>query len=168
MPNNSSATAAATGEPESAYAWMRLLACVLIGTVGSVGMWSVVVALPAFQADFGVARADASLPYTLAMIGFAAGAVLMGNVADRWGIVVPVKLGALMLAVGFAASAIAEQHLAVRPGASADRLRQLGDLRAADRRHLALVRPPPRHRRRHLRLRQLSGRRHLAADRQLR
>jgi MFS family permease len=86
---------------------MRLLAYVLIGTVGSVGMWSVVVALPAFQADFGVARADASVPYTLAMIGFAAGAVLMGNVADRWGISVPVILGALMLAVGFAASAVA-------------------------------------------------------------
>ena len=33
MPNNSSAAAAATGEPESAYAWMRLLACVLIVAV---------------------------------------------------------------------------------------------------------------------------------------
>ena len=35
-------------------------------------MWSVVVALPAVQAEFGVARADASLPYTLTMIGFGA------------------------------------------------------------------------------------------------
>jgi len=126
MPNYSSVSAAATGEPESAYAWLRLLTCVLIGTVGSVGMWSVVVALPAFQADFGVARADASLPYTMAMIGFAAGAVLMGNVADRWGISVPVKLGALMLAVGFAASAISSNiwqfalvHLLIGFGSSA-------------------------------------------------
>jgi len=126
MPNNSSATAAPTGEPESAYAWMRLLAYVLIGTVGSVGMWSVVVALPAFQADFGVARADASVPYTLAMIGFAAGAVLMGNVADRWGISVPVIVGALMLAVGFVASAVAGNiwqfalvHLLIGFGSSA-------------------------------------------------
>jgi MFS family permease len=128
MPNNSSAAAAATatGEPESGYAWTRLLACVLIGTVGSVGMWSVVVALPAFQADFGVARGDASLPYTLAMIGFAAGAVLMGSVADRWGISASVKLGALMLAVGFAASAVAGNiwqfalvHLLIGFGSSA-------------------------------------------------
>jgi MFS family permease len=126
MPNNSSAAAAATGEPESAYAWMRLLAYVLIGTVGSVGMWSVVVALPAFQADFAVARADASLPYTLAMIGFAAGAVLMGNVADRWGIAVPVIAGALMLVVGFVASAMAGNiwqfalvHLLIGFGSSA-------------------------------------------------
>ena len=54
-----------TGTAESAYAWLRLATSVLIGTIGSVGMWSYVVALPAVQADFGVARADASLPYTL-------------------------------------------------------------------------------------------------------
>jgi MFS family permease len=105
---------------------MRLLAYVLIGTVGSVGMWSVVVALPAFQADFAVVRADASLPYTLAMIGFAAGAVLMGNVADRWGIAVPVILGALMLAAGLVASAVTSNiwqfalvHLLIGFGSSA-------------------------------------------------
>jgi len=126
MPKYSSTSAANTGEPESAYAWLRLLACVLIGTVGSVGMWSVVVALPAFQADFAVARADASVPYTLAMIGFAAGAVLMGSIADRWGISVSVILGALMLAVGFAASAVAGNiwqfalvHLLIGFGSSA-------------------------------------------------
>jgi MFS family permease len=105
---------------------LRLFACVLIGTVGSVGMWSVVVALPAFQPDFGVARGDASVPYTLAMIGFAAGAVLMGNVADRWGIVVPVILGAIMLGTGFAVSAVAGNiwqfaliHLVIGFGSSA-------------------------------------------------
>ena len=54
-----------TGTAESAYAWLRLATSVLIGTIGSVGMWSYVVALPAVQAEFGVARADASLPYTL-------------------------------------------------------------------------------------------------------
>ena len=52
-------------------------------------MWSVVVALPAMQADFGVDRADASLPYTLTMLGFAGGGVLMGRLADRFGIAVP-------------------------------------------------------------------------------
>ena len=38
-------------------------------------MWSMPVALPFVQADFGIARADASLPYTLAMTGFALGGV---------------------------------------------------------------------------------------------
>jgi hypothetical protein len=52
-------------EADSPVAWLRLAAAVLIGTIGGVGMWSVVVALPAVQAEFAVARADAALPYTL-------------------------------------------------------------------------------------------------------
>jgi len=49
---------------------------VIIGTIGSVGMWSFVVALPAVQAGFGVARGEASLPYTMTMVGFAFGGVV--------------------------------------------------------------------------------------------
>jgi len=94
---------------ESAYAWLRLVAATLIAAIGSVGMWSVVVALPAIQADFGVDRADASLPYTLAMLGVAGGLVLLGRLADRFGIMVPLitgtlALGAGYLAVGFSAT----------------------------------------------------------------
>jgi MFS family permease len=59
------------------------------------------VALPALQADFGVARADAALPYTLGMIGFAAGGVLTGRLADRYGIAVPITLGTLALSLGY-------------------------------------------------------------------
>ena len=84
---NTNASAGAHGlsaEPESRYAWMRLWAALALGTIGSVGMWSCVVALPAVQAEFGVARADASLPYTLTMIGFGAGGILMGRLADRF------------------------------------------------------------------------------------
>jgi len=35
---------------ESSYAWMRLAVTLLLSTIGGVGMWSVVVALPAVQA----------------------------------------------------------------------------------------------------------------------
>ena len=38
-------------------------------TIGGVGMWSVVVALPAVQAGFHLDRGAASLPYTLSMVG---------------------------------------------------------------------------------------------------
>ena len=62
---------------------------VLLGTIGSVGMWAGVVTLPAVQAEFGVSRADASLPYTLAMIGFGLGAVGIGRLVDRFGVVPP-------------------------------------------------------------------------------
>jgi MFS family permease len=80
---------------------MRLGAALLLSTIGGVGMWSVVVALPAVQADFAVARADASLPYTLTMIGFGLGGMAMGRLSDRFGIVVPTTAGALVLALGY-------------------------------------------------------------------
>jgi MFS family permease len=89
---------------ESTYAWLRLAAAVLISTIGGVGMWSVVVVLPAVQAEFGSARADASMPYTLTMIGFAAGGVLMGRLADRFGITVPAVAGGISLALGYLAA----------------------------------------------------------------
>jgi len=92
---------ASAGEVESTYAWTRLLAALLLSTIGGVGMWSVIVALPAVQAEFSVARSDASLPYTMTMIGFGLGGVLMGRLSDRFGIVLPVAGGAISLAVGY-------------------------------------------------------------------
>src|SRR5437667_6036420 len=92
------------GSAESRYAWMRLAVTLLLSTIGGVGMWSVVVALPAVQAEFGVARADASLPYTLTMIGFGISSIVMGRLADRFGIMVPVILGTIALALGYAAA----------------------------------------------------------------
>ncbi len=90
---------------DSPYSWFRLAVCVLLSTVGGVGMWSVVVALPAVQAEFGVARGEAALPYTLAMVGFALGGVLMGRLADRFGVTVPAAIGAVALGLGYAAAA---------------------------------------------------------------
>ena len=89
-----------TALPESPYAWLRLAASLALMTLGGVAMYGVTVALPAVQAEFGVARADAALPYTLTMIGFGIGGVLMGTLADRYGVIVPVVLGALGLGSG--------------------------------------------------------------------
>ncbi|MCF8478422.1 MAG: MFS transporter [Pseudolabrys sp.] len=97
---NASSGATAYGV-ETPYAWRRLCVALAISTVGGVGMWSVVVALPAIQADFGVDRGAAALPYTLAMVGFAGGGVVMGRLADRFGIAVPLILGALSLGLGY-------------------------------------------------------------------
>ena len=58
---------------------MRLAVALVLGTIGSVGMWSFVVALPAVQADFGIARGEASLPFTLTMFGFGIGGIVMGG-----------------------------------------------------------------------------------------
>ena len=86
---------------DSPYAWMRLGIALMLGTMGGVGMWSVVVALPAVQADFGVDRGTASLPFTLVTLGFGAGGVLMGKLADRFGIFLPVAAGAVALGAGY-------------------------------------------------------------------
>jgi MFS family permease len=90
------------GEPESAYAWTRLFVALLLAAIGGVGMWSVIVALPAVQAEFGVARSAASLPYTMTMICFGFGGILMGRLSDRLGIFVPAVSGALVLGLGYA------------------------------------------------------------------
>jgi MFS family permease len=86
---------------------MRLTAAVVLGTVGSVGMWSVPVALPAVQTSFAVARGDASLPFTLAMMGFAFGGVVMGRLSDRLGIVPPIAVGAVAVSLGYVAAGLA-------------------------------------------------------------
>ena len=86
---------------DSRYAWTRLGVTLALMTIGSSGMYVVSVVLPAVQAEFGVARADASLPYTLLMIGFGLGGILMGKLADRRGVVWPLLIGAAGLGLGF-------------------------------------------------------------------
>ncbi len=95
----------AHGEAESRYAWVRLALALLLSTIGGVGMWSVVVALPSVQAEFGVARGDASLPYTMTMVGFGLGGILMGRLSDRFGVMIPVAIGAIALGLGYVAAA---------------------------------------------------------------
>jgi MFS family permease len=87
---------------ESAYAWTRLFAALLLSAIGGVGMWSVIVALPAVQAEFGVARSAASLPYTVTMICFGLGGIVMGRLSDRLGIIFPATGGAIVLGLGYA------------------------------------------------------------------
>src|SRR5256886_15748469 len=85
------------GEAESLYACVRLGAALLLMTIGGAAMYGVVVALPAVQAEFGVTRAEASLPYTLTMVGFGLGGILMGRLAGRLGGLVSGGAGGLRL-----------------------------------------------------------------------
>src|SRR6476620_1392580 len=79
--------------PDSRRAWLRLAVAVLIGSLGSVGMWSVVVALPVVQTEFAASRGTASLAFTMVMLGFGSGGVLTGKITDRYGIVTAIGLG---------------------------------------------------------------------------
>ncbi|MDB5966855.1 MAG: major facilitator superfamily 1 [Polaromonas sp.] len=91
---------------DSRYAVLRLMVTLALMTVGASGMYVVPVVLTSVQAEFGVARADASLPYTLLMIGFGIGGMLMGRLADRFGVTVPLLLGACGLGLGYVAAAM--------------------------------------------------------------
>jgi MFS family permease len=102
-----SASAMNLHQADSRYAMLRLFVTLLIMTVGSSGMYVVSVVLPAVQADFGVARAAASLPYTLLMIGFGVGGVAMGKLADKYGVMWPLLLGAVCVGIGYVASSFA-------------------------------------------------------------
>ena len=94
-------------EVDSPYAAFRLGVTLLIMVFAASGMYVVPVVLPYVQAEFGVARADASLPYSMLMIGFGLGGVLMGRLADRFGIAVPLALGGVSLGLGFALAGLA-------------------------------------------------------------
>jgi len=98
-------------EADSPAAWLRLLASVALMILGGCGMYVVVVVLPTVQAEFDVARGEASLPYTLTMIGFGVGSMLMGRLADRFGIMVSMFLGIVCLSSGFVLAGMATNLL---------------------------------------------------------
>jgi MFS family permease len=93
-------------QPDTRQAWIRLGVTLLLMTIGSAGMYVVAVTLPAVQAEFGIARADASLPYTLLTIGFGLGGLFMGRLADKWGVMPVVLIGATSLGLGYLACAM--------------------------------------------------------------
>lgn len=76
-----------------------------VSTIGGIGLWSVVVTLPAIEAEFGISRGEASIPYTVTLLGFATGGIIMGRLADRFGIFVPLVVAAIVLCIGYVLSA---------------------------------------------------------------
>src|SRR5689334_12763870 len=88
-------------QTDSPYAAARLLVTLLLMTIGAGGMYAVPVMLPAVQAEFGISRAAASLPYSLLLIGFGVGGVFMGRLADRFGVTLQLIVGGISLGAGF-------------------------------------------------------------------
>jgi MFS family permease len=96
-----------TSSIETSYSWVRLVVSITLSTLGCVGLWSLVVALPAVQADFGVGRGGASLPYTLTAMGFMVGGIAVGRLADRFGILPPFVGGTILMSFGYIITAFA-------------------------------------------------------------
>ncbi len=91
-------------------AWIRLVIACGLSSLAAVGMWAPAVFLPIIQAEFGIDRGSASIAYTATTIGFGIGGLIMGRLSDRFGILVPVLLGAVMLSAGFGLSALAQSY----------------------------------------------------------
>ncbi|MFV1529407.1 MFS transporter [Phaeobacter sp. JH20_36] len=96
---------------DSRYSWTRLLVTLAIATVANVGMWAVIVVMPAVEAEFGAGRAAASLPYTLTMIGFAVGNLVIGRLVDRFGITLALCAAAALSAVSYGLAMLAPDML---------------------------------------------------------
>jgi MFS family permease len=89
---------------DSPRAWLRLAVAFTIASVGSAGMWVPQTVLPMLQQEFGITRADASLPYTVTMMGVGFGAILMGRITDRIGVFVPLLVAGCSMCVGYLAA----------------------------------------------------------------
>ncbi len=91
---------------DSRYSWTRLGITLLIAMIGNVGMWAIIVIMPAVQAEFATARAAASMPYTLTMVGFALGNLFIGRTVDRFGVTTALIGAATIITLGYAAAAL--------------------------------------------------------------
>lgn len=98
---------------DSRYSWTRLGVTLAIALVINVGMWAVIVVMPSVQAEFGTNRGDASMPYTLTMIGFALGNLVIGRAVDRYGIAWSMIGAALLAALSYVVIAAAGSIQAV-------------------------------------------------------
>ncbi len=107
MTPSAPSTAADASLIDSRTAAWRLLVTVLLVMLGNSAMYVVSVVLPAVQAEFGIGRANASLPYTVMMICLGVGGLWTGKWADRWGIAPVLWLGAAAVGAGFALAAMA-------------------------------------------------------------
>ncbi len=87
-------------------AW-RLLTTLGLVVLGNSSMYVVSVVLPQVQAEFGIGRADASLPYTLMMVCLGLGGLWTGRMADRHGLTPVLLLGAGAVCAGFVGAGMA-------------------------------------------------------------
>ena len=97
------------GAAPSYYPVIRLVASLLLVTMGGAVMYAVIVALKPASFDFGVSRGLASVPYMMLMLTGGVGGVVMGRLADRFGVLVPVLIGCVGLPAGMAGAAHAEE-----------------------------------------------------------
>ena len=86
---------------DSRQAAWRLLVTLGLVVLGNSGMYVMSVVLPVVQLEFGIGRANASLPYTLMMVCLGIGGLWTGRLADRHGLMPVLVVGAFAVCGGF-------------------------------------------------------------------
>ena len=91
---------------DSKLAWIRLCLVFFICGIGFIGMWSVVMIMPAIQNEFKIDRSSMVIPYILTMIGFGVGNIIVGKYADQYGIIKPIIYAFCLLIFAYLLSII--------------------------------------------------------------
>ncbi len=97
------------GAAPSIYPLVRLLTSLVLVTMGGAAMYAVIVVLKPVSFEFDVGRGVASLPYMMFMVTGGVGGVVMGRLADRFGVMMPALIGCVGLPAGMAGAAFAEE-----------------------------------------------------------
>ena len=93
------------GAAPALYPLVRLGAALLLVTVSGAAMYATIVALRPASIEFGVGRGIGSVPYMMFMAASGAGGVMMGRLADRFGVIVPALIASVAIPAGLVAAA---------------------------------------------------------------
>ena len=96
-------------EQDTLKSWFRLIVLFIIGVIGTVGMWSVVVVLPALETEFNIDRGNASLLYATTMVGFGLGNFLIGKITDKIGIKIPIVIAIITLILSYLLATVSKE-----------------------------------------------------------
>ena len=91
---------------DSRYSWFRLVITLIIAVFANTGMWAVITIMPELEAEFGTTRQATSLPFTLNMLGFAIGNLVVGRMIDKFGVTLSVSVAAIFSATGYLLSSL--------------------------------------------------------------
>jgi MFS family permease len=94
------------------YPIVRAIAALALISIGGGVMYFAIVGLKPISSEFGVSRAIGSIPYTVTMVGFGLGGILMGYISDRIGVMPVVLFGGFMLTMGFGLAGQADSIIA--------------------------------------------------------
>ena len=85
-----------------------LVLSTVVVTMTSIGMSTFSLFLPPIEREFGLSRAAATLPYMVAMLGWAVGALVFGKLADDRGSRPAILTGIVLMAAGFLGMGLAQ------------------------------------------------------------